>query len=62
MVFSRACKYGLRAMLYLASQPPRRPILVREVAESADLPSQSLAKVIPVLTRGHLIQPCKEGM
>ncbi len=50
MVLSRACKYGLQAMLYLASQPAGQPVLVRDVAGSLDVPFPFLAKVIQALT------------
>ena len=59
MVLSRACKYGLQAMLYLASQPAGRPVLVRDVAQSLDVPFPFLAKVIQALSRRHLIQSYK---
>ena len=59
MVFSRACRYGLQAMLHLASQPAGQPVLVRDVAQSLDVPFPFLAKVVQTLSRRRLIQSYK---
>ena len=51
MLFSRACEYGLRAILHLAARPDNRPVLVRQVAKELDISSSFLAKIIQTL--GH---------
>ena len=51
MLFSRACEYGLRAILYLAARQDSRPVLVRQVAEELDISTSFLAKIVQTL--GH---------
>ena len=59
MIFSRACEYGIRAMLYLASQPNRQPMLIRDIAAEIHLPFPFLAKVVQILARHGLVSSQK---
>ena len=51
MLFSRACEYGLRAILHLAARPDDRPVLVRQVAEELHISASFLAKIVQTLSR-----------
>lgn len=59
MLFSKACEYGIRAMLYLASQDNAQPVRVREIAEALQIPIPFLSKIVHSLSRNHLIQSQK---
>ena len=58
-LFSRACEYGIRTMLYLASHTGNGPILVRDIAEALDIPFPFLAKIVQTLGRQGLINSIK---
>ncbi|MDA0710301.1 MAG: Rrf2 family transcriptional regulator [bacterium] len=55
MLFSKACEYGIRAMLYLASQENDQPMRVREIAEKLKIPIPFLSKIVHSLSRNNLI-------
>ena len=55
MIFSRACEYGIRAVLHLAAQSEDRPILVRDIARALEIPFPFLAKVVQILTKQGLL-------
>ena len=55
MLFSRACEYGIRAVLHLAASNASGPVLVREIAEALRIPSPFLSKVAQLLTRQGLL-------
>ena len=59
MVFSRACAYGLRAMLYMAAQPKNQRVLVSETAARLEIPAPFLAKIIQTLSRQSLVDSQK---
>lgn len=59
MLFSKACGYGIRAMLYLALQETERPIQVKQIADALHMPLPFLSKVIHTLSRHNLIQSHK---
>jgi Rrf2 family transcriptional regulator, iron-sulfur cluster assembly transcription factor len=42
---SKKCDYAIRGMVYLASQPPGRMVLVNEIARAMDAPPLFLAKI-----------------
>lgn len=46
---SRKIEYGLRAMIFLASQPPERVISFREIARRMDVPVDFMAKILKTL-------------
>ena len=54
-VFSRACEYAFQAILYLASQPPQRPILQRDISSALNIPPHFLGKVLQLLRRNNLV-------
>ena len=59
MLFSKACEYGIRAMLFLASQNNAQPVRVREIAETLQIPIPFLSKIVHSLSRNHLIHSQK---
>lgn len=59
MLFSKACEYGIRAMLYLASQEGEQPVRVREIAQTLKIPIPFLSKIVHSLSRNHLIHSQK---
>ena len=55
MLFSKACEYGIRAMMYMASRGDTEPVLVRVVADAIRIPSPFLSKIVQTLTRHGLM-------
>ncbi len=59
-MFSQACKYGIRAVLYLAKETaPDHKIGVRELAEVIQTPKHFLAKILQQLSKNELISSAK---
>lgn len=59
MLFSRACEYGIRAMLYLAARADDGPVLVRDIAGRLKMPFPFLAKIAQTLARQGLLRSHK---
>ena len=59
MIFSRACEYGIRAVLYLAAMPEGRLVQVRDVASKLEIPSPFLSKIVQTLTRRGILHSQK---
>lgn len=51
---SRKIEYGLRAMLYLASQPDGAIVPFRDIGERMNIPQDFLAKILKKLVKGGL--------
>jgi Rrf2 family protein len=51
---SRKIEYGLRAMLYLASQPEGSVVPFREIAERMNVPQDFMAKILKRLCKEKL--------
>lgn len=59
-MFSKSCKYAIRAVLYLALHSSEQHKLgVKEIAEALDVPGPFLAKLLQQLSRHHLISSTK---
>lgn len=59
-MFSKACKYGLRAVLFLATHAEEeRKLGVKEIAEALDVPGPFLAKLLQQLARARVISSTK---
>ncbi len=56
MQLSRESEYGLKAMIYLAQQPPTTVLTLNQIADARDLPVGFLAKTFQKLTRHGLVQ------
>jgi Rrf2 family protein len=54
-MISMTSEYALRAMVALAIQPPGRALLGRELAESAGVPANYLAKILLTLRNAGLV-------
>lgn len=59
MIHSPTCQHALRALIYLAARNSSRPVLVREIAEAARVPRQSLAKILHGLRNKGLVKSTK---
>lgn len=59
MIHSPTCQHALRALIYLAERNAPGPVLVREIAEAADVPRQSLAKILHGLRNQGLVRSTK---
>ncbi len=59
MMLSRACEYGIRAIIHLASMPEAGPVLVRQVAEDLAIPASFLAKIVQALAKRGFIRSHK---
>ncbi len=53
---SRKIEYGLRAMIFLASQPLERMVPFREIARRMDVPEEFLAKILKILVSRKLVR------
>ncbi|MCB9272416.1 MAG: Rrf2 family transcriptional regulator [Lewinellaceae bacterium] len=59
-MFSKACKYAIRAALYLAVHAESGQKLgVKDIATALDVPQHFLAKILQQLSRNHLISSAK---
>ena len=59
-MFSKSCKYALRAVLYLATHADiDHKIGVKEIAKALDVPKHFLAKILQQLSRYNLISSVK---
>ncbi len=56
MKITRKVEYGLRALLYLSSQPVSRPVILREISKKTKIPRQFLAKILLNLMREGLVR------
>lgn len=55
MIFSKACEYGLRAMLYLALENPEGYVSIRTVSDELDISFQFLTKTLQKLNDADLV-------
>ena len=59
-MFSKSCKYAIRAVLYLAIHSDGEHKLgVKDIADALDVPGPFLAKLLQQLSRHHLISSTK---
>lgn len=56
MKLTRGSDYGLLGMLYLASQPREKVVLISEVAEAQGVPESYLAKIFQDLAKAGLVR------
>jgi len=59
MVFSRTAEYALRALAFLALQPPGQRAGAREISEAENIPMPFLWKILQSLTRRRLVRSFK---
>ena len=59
-MISNSCKYGIRALTYLASQPKNAgKIGIKQISDDLDLPAPFLAKILQVLARQKILSSSK---
>ncbi len=59
-MFSKSCKYAMRAVLFLAlNSSPKKKLGVNQIAEELDVPKHFLAKILQQLSRNLLISSTK---
>ena len=59
-MFSKSCKYALRAVLYLAVKSSKEKKLgVKEISDELSVPKHFLAKILQQLSRNRLISSTK---
>jgi Rrf2 family transcriptional regulator, iron-sulfur cluster assembly transcription factor len=58
-MLSRPCTYAIRALTYLAMQPPGKLCGSREISDSEDIPNSFLCKILLDLRRKHLLRSYK---
>lgn len=59
MLYSQTCRYAIRALSYLASQPEGTWHHVREVAEAVQIPLGFSGKILGDLARAGLLQSAR---
>jgi Rrf2 family protein len=59
MVFSRTAEYALRALTFLALQPPGRRAGAREISAAEGIPMPFLWKILQTLSRRKLVRSFK---
>ncbi len=59
-MLSNSCKYGIRAVTYIASQPPGSGnIGLRQIAAALGLPTPFLAKILQLLSKQKILSSTK---
>lgn len=59
-MLSNSCKYGIRALIYLASKPKDNGKTgIRQIAKDLDLPTPFLAKILQELTKKKILNSSK---
>jgi len=59
VLFSRACEYALRGLVYMAGHPERRNWTIPEIAEQSSSPAPFLAKTFQLLVKGQVLNSAK---
>lgn len=59
LFLSRPCSYAIRALTYLAMQPPGKLCGTREISGHEGIPNSFLCKVLLQLRRGRLLRSYK---
>ena len=59
-MLSNSCRYGIRAVIYLASQPKSTgKIGIKKISEDLDLPTPFLAKILQQLAKQKILSSSK---
>jgi len=59
-MLSNSCRYGIRAVIYLASQPlPKEKIGIKQISSALDLPMPFLAKILQQLAKQKILSSSK---
>lgn len=55
MLLSRACTYGVRAVLFLATRTDSRPVLVKDIARRLGIPFHFLGKIVQEMVKAGVL-------
>lgn len=59
-MLSATCKYGIRAVIFIASRPdPKTNTGLRQIADELKIPQPYLAKILQTLSRKKILHSCK---
>jgi Rrf2 family iron-sulfur cluster assembly transcriptional regulator len=59
-MFSKACEYGIRAVIYISSENKAgRKVSIHEICEAVEAPSHFTAKILQVLSRNRIVSSQK---
>jgi Rrf2 family protein len=59
-MFSKACEYGIRATIYIASQSlDSRRVSLKEIADEIDSPVAFTAKILQLLSKNGIVDSVK---
>jgi Rrf2 family protein len=59
-MLSSSCRYGIRAVIYLASQPPNNGKTgIKQISKDLNLPSPFLAKILQQLAKQKILSSSK---
>lgn len=59
MIYSNACEYGIRALVYLVERGGGKRVLLRDIAKNEDIPGPFLGKVFQTLVKAGLLKSTK---
>jgi Rrf2 family transcriptional regulator, iron-sulfur cluster assembly transcription factor len=59
MVLSKACDYGIRAVLYIAVNSERQFVPINEIAKELNISFHFLTKILQILTQKNLLASFK---
>lgn len=58
-ILSQTAEYGLRAMVWIAAQPPGEPLLARDVSAGTGIPVEYLSKILRRLVLAGVLESRK---
>lgn len=58
-MFSKSCKYAIRAVLYMAIQEPNQMLRVDDISKQLGVPKHFLAKILQQLVKYNLVSSTK---
>lgn len=59
-MLSNSCRYGIRAMIYLAKRyPGKNNVGIKEISQNLDLPTPFLAKILQQLAKNKILNSVK---
>ena len=59
MIYSRSAEYAIRAFMHLATVAPGKYAMVKHIAETSDIPTHFLAKILQQLARKGFLRSSK---
>lgn len=58
-MLSNTCKYGIRAIIYLALEDGDKKVGIRQISEDLDIPSPFLSKILQLLAKNKILNSTK---